>query len=706
MKLRNSVHRIAGATTALVIGAQAQAQSQPVLEVNLRDTVVVTATRVEQSSFDLPVSIEAFDQNTIRDGQQQVNLSETVGRSPGVVANTRQNYAQDLQISIRGFGARSTFGIRGVRLYSDGVPLTMPDGSGQAANVDLSSAQRVEVMRGPFSALYGNSSGGVISVFTEDGPKDFGVSTSLWTGSYGTNRLGAKVGGEAGTVNYVFDVDRFDTDGFRDHSATTRDTFNGKVRWDLSDRSHLTFTANYLTQPDTQDPLGLTLAQLNADRNQAGNAAIAQNTRKDIGNSQTGVVFEHQLSATDSIRLLGYYGTRDVTQWLALTFAGRGVVDLSRDFSGEDFRWTRQTTAGGRPLIFSAGLNYDVMNEGRKGFTNTAGVSGALGRDESNKVQNLDPYAQVQWDFAARWALHAGVRRSHVEFTTDDHFITATNGNDSGAVTYSKTLPVLGLVASISPRVNVYANVGRGFETPTFAELAYRSVSGTSTGFNFGLRPAQTSNSEVGVKAVINDKTRVTAALFHTSTQDEIVTLVNQGGRSVFQNVDHTLRQGFELSYDTHFTQNLSADLSYTSLRAEFANNFLTCGTSTTCTAPNLAVPNGNRIPGVPKQFVFGEIAWNSHKPSGFVTAFEMHKTDKIYTTDLNDEAAPAYTLFNWRASLAQQKQGGWSFREFVRIENVLDRKYVGSVIVNASNGQYYEPAPERAFVLGFTAQR
>ena len=642
---------------------------------------------------------------TIQEGQQQVNLSETVGRAPGVVANTRQNYAQDLQISIRGFGARSTFGIRGVRLYTDGVPLTMPDGSGQAANVDLSSAQRIEVMRGPFSALYGNSSGGVISVFTEDGPKDFGVSTSLWTGSNGTNRLGVQAGGEAGKVNYVFHVARFDTDGFREHSATTRDTFNGKIRFDVGDRSHLTFTTNYLTQPDTQDPLGLTLAQLNANREQAGNAAIAQNTRKDIRNSQIGVVFDHQLSDRDSLRLLAYNGTRDVTQWLALTFAGRGVVDLGRDFSGQDFRWTHHSPSGARPFTFSLGLNYDVMYEARKGFTNAAGVTGALGRNEDNKVSNLDPYAQMQWNFADRWSLHAGVRRSEVEFTTEDHFITSTNGNDSGSQKYSRTLPVVGIVATVSPRLNVYANIGRGFETPTFAELAYRSVSATSTGFNFGLKPSETSNAEVGMKAVINDKTRVTAALFRTSTQNEIVTLVNQGGRSVFQNVDHTVREGFELSYDARFTQNLSAVLSYTSLHAEFARTFLTCGTSTTCTVANLSVPKGNNIPGVPREFVFGELTWASHKPSGFSTALEMHKTDKIFTTDLNDAAAPAYTLFNWRASLGQQKNGGWSFKEFVRVENVFDRKYVGSVIVNASNGQYYEPAPERSFVIGFTAQ-
>jgi iron complex outermembrane receptor protein len=703
MKLRRSVRGIAGAGTALLVVSTSHAQA-PAEGASVRDTVVVTATRTEQSSFDLPVSIDAFDRSTIQDAQPQVNLSETLGRAAGVVANTRQNYAQDLQISIRGFGARSTFGIRGVRLYTDGIPLTMPDGSGQAANVDLSSAQRIEVMRGPFSALYGNSSGGVISVFTEDGPKEFGVSTSLWGGSFGTSRLGVKLGGDTGKANWVVDVDQFDTDGFRDHSKTTRDTFNGKIAWNLGTRSKLTLIGNYLTQPDTEDPLGLTLAQMTADRAQAGTGALAQDTRKDIINSQVGVVFEHELSDKDSIRVLGYYGTRDVTQWLGLTFAGRGVIDLSRDFNGQDIRWTRRTTLGGNPFMITAGLNNDVMNEGRKGFTNTAGVSGALGRDEDNQVSNLDPYAQLQLDIGQHWTLDAGVRRSHVKFTTDDNFVTPTNGDDSGSVTYSRTLPVVGVLYKLTPSVNLYANAGRGFETPTFAELAYQSVSATATGFNFGLQPSKTRNTEVGVKALLGENARLNAALFRTNTNDEIVVLVNQTGRSVYQNVDRTLRQGVELSFDARFSSALTGTLSYTTLTAEFSNPFLTCGTSAGCIIPNQLVPAGNNIPGVPEHFVYGEIAWAPRGASGFSTAFEGRWTDKIFTTDVNDEAAPSYTVFNWRAGLAQ-KQGDWSFREFVRIDNLFDRKYVGSVIVNASNAQYYEPAPERSFVLGFTAQ-
>jgi iron complex outermembrane receptor protein len=695
---------LAGAGAATLLATQAAAQP-PAANGSIRDTIVVTATRSEQSSFDLPLSIDAFGRDTIQDAQPQVNLSEALNRAPGVVANTRQNYAQDLQISIRGFGARSTFGIRGVRLYSDGIPLTMPDGQGQAANIDLSSAERIEVMRGPFSALYGNSSGGVISVFTEDGPQDFGATASLWSGGFDSQRLGVKLGGEAGKANYVLDVTRFETDGYRDHSATTRETFNGKVKFDLSDRSQLTVIANYLDQPGTQDPLGLTAAMMAENPRQAGNGAIAQDTRKDIGNSQVGVVFDHSFSDKDSIRMLGYFGDRDVRQFLALTFAGRGVVDLVRDFNGADFRWTRRTEVASRPFSITAGMNFDEMNETRKGFTNNAGVLGAIGRNEDNQVSNLDPYAQIQWDLAHRWTLNAGVRRTKVEFTADDHFVTPTNGDDSGSQSYSETTPVVGVLLKVSPNLNVYANAGRGFETPTFAELAYQSVSATSTGFNFALKPAKSDNAEIGVKALLGEKTRLDAALFRTHTDDEIVVLVNQGGRSVYQNVDRTLREGIEISLDSSFGAGFTGSLAYTALTAEFSNSFLTCGTATVCPAPNLVVPEGNRIPGVPANSAYGELAWSSGKPSGFSTAIEARWSGKVFTTDSNDEFADSYMLVNWRAGL-EQRRSGWSFREFLRVENVFDEEYSGSVIVNASNAQYYEPAPGRWLVLGFTALR
>lgn len=694
MSFKSALKPVCIAVSILCSGISA-AQEDPVRLA----PIVVTPTRVEQSSFDLPVSIDAFDKEQIQQGQSQVNLSETLVRAPGVVANTRQNYAQDLQVSIRGFGARSTFGIRGIRLYADGIPLTMPDGQGQAANIDLSSARQIEVMRGPFSALYGNSSGGVINVFTEDGPQDFTIAGSAWAGSFDSSRVGLKLGGQQGAVNYIFDVSRFDTEGFRDHSAATRDTVNGKVRLNVGDDTRVTLIANYLNQPDTQDPLGLTQAQMQQNREQAGTGAIAQNTRKSIENSQAGAILEKKLSSEDSIRVLGYAGKRTVQQFLAFTFAGRGVVDLNRDFEGVDLRWTRQTELADRPFTFTAGVNYDVMNETRKGFTNIAGQIGALGRDEDDKVFDFDQFMQAQWDLTDRWSASGGVRHSVVKFGSEDHFITGTNGDDSGNIQFSKTTPVAGVVYKVNPVFNLYANAGKGFETPTFAELAYKSVSATSTGLNFALKPAESTNYEIGAKTYIGSNTRLNAAVFKTDTKNEIVVLINSSGRAVYQNVDSTSRKGLELAVDTRFGEGFTGLLAYTYLDAKFENAYLTCGTSAACTVPNVNVPAGNKIPGVPANSVYAELGW-SYNRLGFASAIEGRWIDKVFVNDLNSESADAYTLVNLRASL-EQKVNGWKFSEFARADNIFDEQYVGSVIVNASNGQYYEPAPGTNYTVG-----
>jgi iron complex outermembrane receptor protein len=662
--------------------------------------IVVTPTRVEQSSFDLPVSIDAFDKEQIQEGKAQVNLSETLVRAPGVVANTRQNYAQDLQISIRGFGARSTFGVRGVRIIADGIPLTMPDGQGQAANIDLSSAKRVEVLRGPFSALYGNSSGGVINVFTEDGPEDLTITGSAWGGSFDSSRFGLKLGGQQGLVNYIFDASRFDTEGFRDHSAATRDTVNGKVRLDISADTKVTLIANYLNQPETQDPLGLTKQQMEDDREQAGANSEAFNTRKSIENSQAGLVLEHKFSAEDSLRVLGYSGSRTVQQFLAINL--RGVIDLNREFGGLDARWTRQTSLGDRPFTFTAGVNYDRMQEARKAFTNNAGSIGAISRDEDNTVFNFDQFAQAEWALAERWTISGGLRHTSIKFESEDHFIIPlTNGDDSGRIEFSDTTPVAGLVFKVTPTLNVYGNVGKGFETPTFAELAYRSTSATINGFNFDLKPAESTNYELGVKAYVGTSTRVNAAVFKIDTKNEIVVFSNSGGRSVFQNVESTTREGFELGVDSSFGNGFTGALSYTYIDASFDNSFGTC-TSFCVTTPDATVPAGNKIPGIPSNMVYGELGWR-YAPFGLSTALEARWVDEVFTNDLNDESADAYAVVNWRLGF-EQKIGGLRLSEFARVDNIFDEEYVGSVIVNEASRRYYEPAPGTNFTLGLAA--
>lgn len=671
--------------------------------------VVVSATRIEQSSFDLPVSIDAIDRRQIREGQAQVNLSETLARVPGIVVQNRQNYAQDLQISSRGFGSRAAFGVRGVRLIADGVPATMPDGQGQAATFSLSSASRIEVLRGPYSAIYGNHSGGVIQIFTEDGPARPAADTSVTFGSHGASRVGIRAGGQTGKLNYAVDLSRFETDGYRDHSAARREHFNGKWKYAPDGDSTFTLIINALDQPDTQDPLGLNAAQVRSNRRQADAAAIQFNTRKDIRHQQGGLSYERNFGGNDALRVMGYYGTRQVTQFQSIptgpqaspTHPG-GVIDFDRDFGGLGLRWTHQGALAGGPLTFTAGIDHDRSDEDRRGYQNfvgaRTGVRGALKRNENDEVTSLGEYLQAEWQAAPRWTLIAGLRHTEVKFETRDFFITGANPDDSGSVTHRNTSPAAGVLFRLTPVLNLYANFGKGFETPTFNELFYKP-DGT-TGLNLSLKPSRSRNFEAGIKAFAGARTRINLAVFKIETTNEIVVAGSTGGRTTFKNAGKTERQGAELTVDSALGRGFDAYFSAAYLDASFQDAFTTC-VGAPCSA--VTVPAGRQLPGVPRRTLYGEISWK-HTPSGSSTALEARYHDKVHVHDLNSDApAGSYSVVNWRAGF-EQKHGTWRLSEFFRVDNLFDRKYIGSVIVGDTNQRYYEPAPQRNFLIGVSA--
>lgn len=678
---------------ALLCTAYAHAQ-QPKLATSLAtapatglDSVVVTATRVEQSSFDLPVSIDSLNAEQIRGQQPHVNLSESLARIPGVVAQNRQNYAQDLQISSRGFGARSTFGIRGIRLIADGIPATMPDGQGQAATFDLDTARRIEVLRGPFSAIYGNASGGVIQIFSEDGPKTPTVEAGLLGGSYGATRTNLKFGGQDGGLNYLGSAARFSADGYRGHSAVTRDTGGAKLGWSIDEDTRLTLLANSLRQAETQDPLGLTRAQMLADPRQAGSGSVQFNTRKSISHLQGGLKLERRFGLDDNLTLMGYSGQRKIIQYQAI--AASGVVDLDRGFYGLGARWTHRTKINAMPLNFTAGVDYDNQVERRRGFSNNNGVAGSLVRDEDDRVHNIDQYAQLEWLPTERWSVSAGLRHNRVAFDSRDHFLS--NSDDSGSAAFEKTNPMAGVLYHLSDAVNLYANAGQSFETPTFAELAYRPDG--VVGLNFALKPSVSRSLETGIKAFVTPNTRFNAALFRIRARDEIVTGPTPSpGRNTFMNADLTARDGLELSVDSDLERGFKAYASYTLISARFVNYINFSGANLT----------GKVIPGVPRSTLYVELSWRPW--TGLVTTLDVRRVSAISVNDANSDAAEAYTLANWRIGF-EQAGGGWRLQEFLRIDNLFDRAYSGSVIVNASGSSYFEPAQRRGLTAGMNAR-
>ena len=678
-------------------------------EVSILAPIVVTATKVEQSGIDLPVSINLLDRNVIQhSGATMINLSEPLARVPGVVAHNRQNYAQDLQISSRGFGARSTFGVRGVRLYADGIPATMPDGQGQTSNFDLASADHIEVLRGPFSALYGNSSGGVISVFTEDGKPGSQLSPFVRFGSFDTTLYGTKLLGQQGRANYVVDATRFDIGGYREHSAASRDTENIKLRLTPDDDSLVTIIGNAVSMPNVQDPLGLTRSQFEQNSRSADPSALVFNTRKSVRQQQLGLNYERFINSEDSVHVVGYGGHRTTVQYQAIpvsaqmpaTSAG-GVIDLSRRYGGLDLRWNHGQISNMKSFQWTAGISIDSLNESRRGYENFVGnelgVKGNLRRDERNEVYNVDEYFQVQWKPHERWLLLAGLRNSNIHVDSDDRYIMPGNGDDSGGTRYHAFTPVIGATFNVSSTTHAYVSYGEGFETPTLNELSYRSADVGGSGFNFALQPSKSDNVEAGIKTQAGQHTHINLAVFHIETENELTVLSNTGGRAVYRNAGKTQRDGMELEWGGKWNNNVGALLSYSLLRAVYVDAF--CPAICTSSAQ---VRSGNRIPGVPSKAAYAELSWHDAS-SGFSAALEGKYAGKIYVDDVNSDSAPAYVIANIRMGL-EQRRGHWQFREFLRIENIADRTYIGSVIVNESNRRFFEPAPGRNYLAGVNA--
>src|SRR5882757_5389568 len=711
--------RVAVSVAGVLLGVGASYQGALADTAEL-SAIVVTATRVAESSVDLPVSVDRVDRRAIADGQLQVNLSESLITVPGVSAQSRQNYAQDLQLSVRGFGARSSFGVRGIRPYSDGIPGTMPDGQGQFSQFDLGSADHIEVLRGPFSALYGNSSGGVIAIFTEDAKPGRLVDGRAEYGTFNTQRYALKTEGDDGELNYVLDAAHFQTDGYRFHSNAERDNFNSKLRLATGDTSKLTLVANVIETPSVQDPLGLTRAQLGANPRQAGVGAVLFNSRKSLDQEQLGAIYDDKLSAHDDLSALLYTGHRATTQFQAIPQATQqnaplypgGVIDLDRAFWGVDVHVTDAREIAGAPLQVVAGINYDDLAEARKGYLNYAGsqlgVEGTVRRDEANHVYDFDQYLQAQWDPGAQWRMIAGVRNNLVEVSSHGH-IPVLDGADS-SVRFSAVNPVGGVTFRASSAVNLYGSYGKGFETPTLNDLAYRSVDGSVPGLNLGLKPARSDNYEAGIKAG-NESVRANLAAFYIKTTDELAVLQNSGGRTVNQNISETTRRGLELGLDAAWSGGFSARVAYTYIKAVVAQPYFSCVAAPCNPLSNptgpppanfLPVAAGNFLPAVARNSLYVGVSWN-YAPLGFSTTLEGLNRSKIYADDRNSDAAAGYWVANWRAGF-QQDTRHWHFSEFARLDNLANRAYVGSVIVNETNSRFFEPAPGRTAYLMLNA--
>jgi iron complex outermembrane receptor protein len=658
--------------------------------------VVITGAIVERAVADAPYAIGVVDADALRTSGPLINLSESMARVPGLVVNNRHNFAQDLQISARGFGARTAFGVRGLRLYSDGIPATMPDGQGQVAHFDLADAQRIEVLRGPFSALYGNSSGGVIAVFSAPVERQR-VEAALDAGSFGLRQARASFATPLGEGWLRGGGAAMHVGGFRPHSAAERRLATLRAGWQR-DSDQLTLQLSAFDQP-AQDPLGLTRAQFDADPDQTTPQARQFDTRKTARQHQLGARWRHRFGDAGPLReasLMAYAGQRSVTQWQAIAPAtqanpghGGGVVDFDRDYGGSEARLVWR--AGPAEIVTGVGL--ETVRDARRGFENfigpQLGVTGALRRDETNTATSRDGFAQAEWELSPNVAATLGVRSGELRLRTRDHYLG--NGDDSGALRYAYTNPVAGLRWRATPHLNLYASAARGVESPTLGELAYRADG--LGGFNDTLRAQRSRQFEAGAKWR-GGGLEIDAALFWAAVDDEIGIVSNAGGRSSFTNVGRTLRRGAELAAAWHIAPRWRAQLALSTLDAFYRDGFLTCA-GVPCLAPSVPVAAGNRIAGTQRASAFAELAWRDE------WAFEARHAGRTAVNDINSDFAPRYTTLALRWQRAWTLQDGLKLELLARLENLTNRRYAGSVIVNEANGRFFESAPGRHAMLG-----
>ena len=670
------------AATAL-IPALASAQDNPAVSVDDLEEIVVQATRMSRPLDSVPAAISVVNQAQIQLGRQQLGLDEALNRVPGVFMQNRYNFAQDLRVSIRGFGARSAFGIRGVKILVDGIPETLPDGQGQVDSIDLGAAQQIEVLRGPSSSYYGNASGGVISVTSERGPETPFANLRFSAGEYGAQKFQAKTGGQTERVNYFVSFSDSQIDGYREHSETENTQLSGRLEFDLGDRGSLLAVANYTDQPVSNDPGGINIAQAQADPRSARDRNLSFDGGEALEQTRLGFVYTLPVGEGSELQVRNYYVSRDFNN--RLPFFGGGAVDLQRFFAGGGISYTQQGSLGGRPNRVVVGLDYDDQDDHRRRFNNDMGVLGALSLDQDEHVTSTGLFIQDELSISDDVRLSFGVRVDQVEFDVGDRFLG--NGDDSGVRKLDDVSPMIGLLANLSPDVTVYGTYSTSFETPTTTEFANPSGAG---GFNPLLEPQAATNLEVGLRGGVGSRTRYELAVFDIGVEDELIPyeIPSSPGRDFFANAGRSNRTGLEATLISQPTDRIGVTLSYTYADFTFADFLDDNGNDY----------SGNRIPGTVEQLVFAELSYRH--PAGWFGALDALHVGDQFANNANSVADGAYTLSNLRLGF-DANRGGATFSPFVGVNNLFDQSYNSNIRLNAFGRRYYEPGPGRNIYAG-----
>jgi iron complex outermembrane receptor protein len=651
------------------------------------EEIIVTATMLERTLDRVPAAVSVVTEDDIQNARQQLALDEALGRVPGLFMQNRYNFAQDLRVSIRGFGARAQFGIRGIKVLVDGIPETLPDGQGSVDSIDLGATSQIEVIRGPSSSLYGNASGGVISLTTEGGGSEPYAQMRVTAGRYGYEKTQFKTGGEAGRLNYLVSYSDQELEGYRAQSAYENRLLSGRFEVDLGQDRNLLTVMSLADQPTSDDAGGVTRAQALTDPRSAWPANVQFNAGESLEQERVGFVYSMPLGENGSIQARNYYVWRDFGNSLPV-LAG-GVVDLDRRFVGGGFNYTHNAFWLDRPNRFIVGVDFDDQDDDRRRYNNDA--LRALTFDQNEHVTSQGVFLQNELSVSERVLLTLGVRFDKVEFDVADRFLA--DGNDSGVLDFEDTSPMAGVVVDITDNLGFYATYSSAFETPTTTELNQPFL--TQGGFNPALSPQAAENFEIGLRGNIGANHRYEVAVFTIDVDDELIPLpvftapggTVVSGRNYYENAAKSSREGIEFSWVGAPTERLRTTVSYA--YSDF-------------TFEDFGAFSGNVIPGTAEDVLFGEVAYTA--PRGWYVAGEAIYTGEQFADNANSAAGLVedYTLVSLRLGYDIER-GSFTLSPFAGVHNLTDETYTSNVRLNAFGARYFEPGPGRNGYAGIT---
>ena len=647
---------------------------EKIIKTDTLPTVLVTSSRILESKKKIPLSISAIELENRKNISQQLSLNDYINTIPGLFALNANNFSQDLRVSIRGFGARSAFGIRGVKIIVDGIPETTPDGQGQIDNLDIGSIDRIEIIRGPSSSLYGNASGGVINVFTQNAFKEDYVKVGLTFGSYELQNYQISTGFRLKKTRFIVHKTNTLTNGYREQIGFKSSNLNLRMLHDISDNTKLNLQLNYTDSPYAEDAGGLTLEELVDDRTQARGRNLDFKTEESINQFKLGTSFNHKWS-NNTINAYGFFSNRNF--YGLLPFENGGIVDLERNYYGIGSSFNVKQEKEKFQNTFQIGFDLAQQIDDRKRFNNLNGDQGDIVLDQEEQFSNIGFYALNHLK-VNKFLVRVGVRYDINNIEAIDELLI--NGNQSGDINLNAFNPSIGLSYMLKKNHSVYTNFSTSFETPVLSELS-ASESGNG-GFNTSLEPQKAQSFEVGYK-LDNNNLNAELALFYIKTMDDIISyeLEMFPGRAFYRNAGKTIRKGLELSGTIKINTNFNFKLNYS------YSDFIFETYST-----NSSDFDGNELPGIPKHM--GSITLLYYNKNGINVRFVNQFVGQLFVNDLNSIKDQGYLKTDLNIGYAQNFNN-LQLTPFVGINNLFNVAYNDNIRINAFGGRYYEPAPK-----------